>query len=290
MVAQRVRRFLLAVPSLIVPAILVLGCGPGDESAAPATSESATPAASDASAPAGEARQGRASKSGPAERLGEEPFDSAELGALHGEIRFSGEPPERFALGAASSKECSHHQDVDQRANEVVVNDGKLANAYVYLKSGYDPAKIPPAAATTATLEQKGCMYVPRVLAVRAGATLQVTNGDPTSHNVHTRAKRNPEVNKTMGANQAPLEFRLEKPERPVPFKCDIHPWMGAAVFVEEHPWFAVTDEAGRFRIPDVPPGEYVVEVIHERLGAQRGSVTVTAGRSSGVTFTFDAD
>jgi len=286
MVAHRARCFLTGLASL-----LVVACGSGDEQPAPAAGAPSSPSApAETAAPAAESHGGRASKTGPAESLGEEPFDSAELGALHGEIRFSGEPPERFALGAASSKECSHHANVDQRANEVVVNDGKLVNAYVYLKSGYDPAKIPPAAAATATLEQQGCMYVPRVLAVRAGTTLQVANGDPTSHNVHTRGKRNPEMNRNMGANQAPLELRLDKVERPVPFKCDIHPWMGAAVFVEEHPWFAVTDEAGRFRIPDVPPGEYVVEVIHEKLGTQRGSVTVTPGKSSGVAFTFDAD
>jgi hypothetical protein len=74
-----------------------------------------------------------------------------------------------------------------------------------------------------------------------------------------------------------------------VRFTCDIHPWMGAAVFVEEHPWFAVTDESGAFRIPGVPPGEYVVEARHEHkdIRAAAGKVTVKAGESQGFTLTM---
>jgi hypothetical protein len=116
-----------------------------------------------------------------------------------------------------------------------------------------------------------------------------VTNEDPTTHNVHTKSKLNSEINKTMGAGQAPLEFRFERSERPVPFKCDIHPWMGAEVYVEEHPWFAVSDAQGRFRIEDVPPGEYVVEALHADLKSARGRVSVRAGTASGIAFTFRA-
>jgi len=278
MVAQAALRSSVLSASLLVLAS-VSACG-GDEPAASAP-ETAPESSSAEPASAGGTRRAVAK----AESSGEEPYDSAELGALHGEILFTGTAPERFTLGAAQTSGCRDHPDVDQRANEVVVADGKLAGAYVYLKSGFDAARIPAPSADVVTLEQKGCMYVPRVLALRVGQTLQVTNGDPTAHNVHARAKRNPELNKSMGAAQAPIEFRFEKAERPVPFKCDIHPWMGAAVFVEEHPWFAVSDGAGRFRIADVPPGEYVVEVVHERLGETRGSATVTAGRSSGVVF-----
>ncbi len=155
------------------------------------------------------------------------------------------------------------------------------------LDSGFDRARIPPVPDTPVTLDQKGCMYVPRVVALRVGQVLRVTNDDPTNHNVHTRPKRNEALNRNMGAQQPALEFRFDKPERPVPFACDIHPWMGAAVFVEEHPWFAVTDAHGAFQIRDVPPGEYVVEATHESLGKVSGSVTVVAGKSTGFTLTL---
>jgi len=216
-----------------------------------------------------------------------EPFDSTSLGGLHGTILFQGEAPERFDQGVSARSECQHHSGVDQRANAVVVNAGKLAGAFVTLSSGYDKTAIPAFSGDAAILDQKGCMYVPRVLGVRVGQTIRVTNLDPASHNVHTKGKRNREANTTMGAKQTPLELVFERPELPIPFKCDIHPWMGAAVFVEEHPWFAVSDEAGAFRIRDVPPGEYVVQAIHEGLGKVSGSVKVAAGSSTGFTLSF---
>jgi len=222
-----------------------------------------------------------------AREIGEEPYESAELGALHGEILFEGEVPERFLLGASQMKECQHHPEVDQRFNVVVVNDGRLAHAYVHILSGYDDTRVPAPPEVPVTLGQRGCMYVPRVLGLQLGQKLLVENGDPTTHNVHVFAKRNPGSNRSMGANQAAMEYRFEKPELPVDFKCDIHPWMGAEVFVEPHPWFAVSDEHGRFHIPAVPPGEYVVEVVHGTLGKTSGGVSVKAGRSQGIAFTL---
>jgi plastocyanin len=284
-----VARSSLAFPlrwSLFLVALAAAGCG---EEPAPSAPAPEAPAASEASEPASAPAPSSGGRRGAAAATttGEEPYESLELGALHGTIRFEGKAPERFPLGAAASNECKHHPEVDQLSNVVLVEDGMLANVFVTLDSGYDRAKVPPAPAESVTLEQKGCMYVPRVLALRAGQTLRVSNDDPTTHNVHTRAKRNAELNRNMGAGQAALEFTFDKPERPVPFQCDIHPWMGAAVFVEEHPWFAVSDAAGRFRIRDVPPGNYEVEAIHETLGKVSGKVTVKAGSSTGITLTL---
>jgi plastocyanin len=259
---------------------LAPACGGGDEPARTSTPDEGTPQAA-AEAPSGAGRRARGAA--PAEVTGEEPYASSSLGAVHGSISFVGKVPERFALGASSNADCEHHPEVDQRANVVVVNDGKLAGAFVTLELGEAPSTVPPPERTPARLEQKGCMYVPRVLALRVGQPLLVTNDDPTNHNVHTRSKRNPGINRNMGAKQPPLEFVFEKPERPVPFACDIHPWMGAAVFVEEHPWFAVSDERGAFEIRDVPPGEHTLELVHESLGKKAVSVRVVAGKSTGV-------
>ena len=261
-------------------AALPPACGGSSDPAPPAESV-AEPATSQATNP------GRGASVPAAELLGAEPYDSAELGALHGEIRFVGAVPERFQLGAAQMKECQHHPEVDQRSNKEIVNAGKLANAFVRLKSGYDKARIPPAPSTPVTLDQKGCMYVPRVLGLQLGQKLLVANSDPTNHNVHARSRKNDELNRNMGAGQPPVEFSFEHGEGPIPFQCDIHSWMGAAVFVEEQPWFAVTDEAGAFHIRDVPPGEYVVEAVHESLGRAQGTVSVAAGKSTGFTLTI---
>lgn len=209
-------------------------------------------------------------------------------GVLSGEVRYTGEVPERFVMGAARKPECTHFGEVDQRSNALVVDDGRLAWAFVHLKSGFDRAAIPPAPAASVRLEQRGCMYVPRGVALRTGQTLVVTNDDPTPHNVHTRGKRNESTNRTMGAGQAPVEFVFERAERPVPFQCDLHPWMEADVWVEEHPWYALTDERGRFRIEGVPPGELVVEALHARAGRTAGKVTVQAGQETRIVLTID--
>jgi plastocyanin len=268
-----------------VASLLGWSCGAAEE---PSPAASSSPAA--AATPGASANPGRPSRGGlaPVATSGEEPYPSAELGALHGTVLFEGTPPERFELGATEKRECKHHPEVDQRSNVLVVDEGKLAGVLVHLRSGYDEKAIPPAPSTPVTLDQRGCMYVPRVLALQLGQKLLVTNSDPTNHNVHTRPKKNAESNKNMGITKDALEIAFEHAEK-VPFACDFHPWMGALVFVEEHPWFAVSDEHGAFRIRAVPPGEYVVEGVHENLGSVAGSVKVSAGKSTGFTLTLRA-
>lgn len=224
-----------------------------------------------------------------AEGIGTEPFASAEWGALWGVVRFSGGDVERFPLGARQKSECNHHPEIDHMSDVTIVNEGRVQNAYVYIKSGFDPDSVPAAPQKTITLDQRGCIYTPHVLALRTGQKLEVANSDPTNHNVNIRAPRNNQMgNKNMGRGQAPLEYVFELRELEIPFKCDIHPWMGAVVYVQDHPWFALTDAEGKFTITDVPPGEYVIEVIHERLGKTRARVKVEAGKASGFALNLD--
>jgi len=277
----------------LVPLIVLLGaaglaCSGEPEGAAAESDGSApeSPTAADGSAPTpGRARGGTRELV-----LGEDQaHDEVEFGALHVTLAFEGTPPEPFLLGAASSPECKHHPEVDQRSNLVLVQDGKLANVFVTLKSGVDPARVPPVPETPVELDQRGCMYVPRVSGVRVGQKLLVLNSDPTAHNVNLQAKRNKASNRSMGANQKALEFVFDQRELGLRAKCDIHPWMGAEIHVEEHPWFGISDSGGAVRITGIPPGEYTVEARHEVYGTQSGKVTIQAGRASRLTGTFRA-
>lgn len=274
--------------SALVLALCFAACGGDAEPAAPTDGAEETPAETTAEpeSPAS-APQGRRGSAAPVKTTDVEPTGD-ELGGLHGTILFSGKAPERFPLGAMQMAECKHHAEVDQRSNVLIVNDGKLANAFVTLRSGWDRASVPAPSASPVTLDQRGCMYVPRVLALQLGQKLLVSNSDPANHNVHAKPRKNAELNRSMGGSQPPLEFDFQHSEM-VPFSCDIHPWMGAAVFVEEHPWFAVTDENGAFRIRGVPPGDYVVEARHEHkdVRAVTGTVTVKGGESQGFTLTL---
>lgn len=289
MVAAPLHRSTLRFPLVLLSALLgasALACSGGSEDApAEAPGTEAGPA-TESSAPAQAGGRGRASELVAGESSA---HDDAQSAALSVTLAFEGTPPERFPLGAASSPECQHHADVDPRSNLVLVQDGKLANVFVTLKSGVDPARVPPVPDTPVELDQKGCMYLPRVVGVRVGQKLHVLNSDPTAHNVNLQAKRNKASNRSMGANQKPLEFVFDQRELGILAKCDIHPWMGAQIHVEEHPWFGISDSGGAVRLTGVPPGEYTVEARHEVYGTLTGKVTLEAGRAAHLSGTFRA-
>jgi plastocyanin len=168
----------------------------------------------------------------------------------------------------------------------VVIGDGGgLKNVFVYVKEGLEGQMfdIPTEAAT---LEQVGCLYTPHVFGVRAGQTLTITNGDETLHNIHAMPKNNKEFNIGQPIKGLKTNKVFEKPEVMVPFKCDVHKWMASYLGVVDHPFFATTDADGRYSIPDLPPGDYVVEAWHEKYGTQQMNVTVGADGAD-ASFTF---
>jgi hypothetical protein len=69
--------------------------------------------------------------------------------------------------------------------------------------------------------------------------------------------------------------------------KCDVHGWMQAYIRVDPHPFHAVTDDQGSFRIRAVPPGEYTLDAWHETLGTLRRTVTVRSQRTTTVDFEY---
>ena len=260
-------------------ALPLLACGASEDPAAPGPASSPDAARTDEVAAA--------------ESLGTEPLpaDAApDLGALHGVIRITGDVPERFPIGARKVADCTTHPDVEHLSDLVLARDGLLQNAFVTLESGYDADAIPPPSSEPVTIDQRGCIYTPHVSAAQKGLQVLVANSDPTTHNVNIHAPRNNRSqNLSMVKGQAPIECEYKRAER-VSLRCDIHPWMSAWLHVSDHPWFDVSDANGAFRIPDVPPGEYVVSATHEEFGDVRGRVTVEAGRSTGFALTFQAD
>ncbi|MGE3842373.1 MAG: carboxypeptidase regulatory-like domain-containing protein, partial [Vicinamibacterales bacterium] len=120
-----------------------------------------------------------------------------------------------------------------------------------------------------------GCRYVPHVFGVQVGQTVRIANKDATLHNVHARPKANLQFNFGQPAAVPPATRVFDQPEVMVPFRCDLHSWMNAYAGVVAHPFFAVTDEAGRFQIKGLPDGTYTIGAWHEQLGIQTQSITV---------------
>ncbi len=270
-------------------------CGSSEETpparqTPPAAAGDTSPAPPSPSAPPETTERTRSSSARPGatENLAAEPYASETLGALHGEVRFLGVPPERFKIVASEKPECAAHPEIDHLSELVIVNDGKLQNVLVRLTRGVDVTKVPPPPAEPAHLDQRGCTYVPHVLALQAGRTLLVGNSDAFTHNVNVTARKNDiSSNHNVGADQR-LTIEPAKDELSIRFKCDIHPWMGSWLHVIEHPWFAVTDAHGAFQIRDVPPGKYTVELVHEEYGKLTArDVVVEAGKSTGIAASY---
>jgi plastocyanin len=109
----------------------------------------------------------------------------------------------------------------------------------------------------TARMDQRNETFVPHVLAIVAGATVEFPNSDHTYHNVFSLSKTRPfDLGRYAVGRSKSIRF-----ERPgiVRVFCDIHSHMSAFILVFAHRYFAVTDEEGRYRIDSVPPGTYTV-------------------------------
>jgi hypothetical protein len=200
----------------------------------------------------------------------------AGFGTLVGTVTFDGAAKERPPL-VAKGDPTLKPEDKDVCAAEpvpdeslLVNSDSKgLANVVIFLEKR--PANIKPELAappkTPVYFDQKGCRFLPHVLAFQAGQPLLVISGDKVPHNTHTRPKRNPEFNQLISPEDRtgkPCDYK--KPESgPISVVCDLHPWMKAYHFPVDHPYVAVTDKDGKFKIDGLPAGKHSFNVWHER-------------------------
>jgi plastocyanin len=217
--------------------------------------------------------------------------DAATAGTITGKITFEGQRPAVELVRMASDAGCVQGAGPNPQSDAVLIaNDGGLQNVFVYIKDGLDPAYTFDVPTDPVILDQKGCFYAPRVLGVRAGQSLEVSNDDPTFHNVHAMPKMNMEFNQGLNVRGSRLRRTFTTPEVMVRFKCDVHGWMAAWLGVVSHPYFAVTGADGSFSLKGVPPGTYTVEAWHERFGTKLAQVTVAANQTGTASFTFSSN
>jgi hypothetical protein len=111
-------------------------------------------------------------------------------------------------------------------------------------------------------------MYEPYVMGVIVDQKFQVRNSDGLLHNVHATPRSNPEFNFGQTLQGQVNERSFHSPELFIRVKCDVHPWMFAYISVIPHPFFAVTDTNGFFRLPaGLPFGNYTVAAVHQKAG-----------------------
>ena len=207
-------------------------------------------------------------------------------GSVSGTIAYAGQPPPRAKIDMSADAIC-FQSNKNARAEHVVVTDGRLANVFVYVKSGAAVDNFTfGVPATPVVVDQSGCRFVPRVVGLQAGQSLAVLNSDPTNHNVHPVPIKNPEWNQSQPPQGTPIEKRFNQPEIMIPIKCNQHPWMKAWVGVLNHPFFAVSARDGSYRIEGLPPGDYTIAIWHEVLGEQTTSVFIAGREDKTLNFT----
>src|SRR5262249_31650267 len=185
--------------------------------------------------------------------------DASTAGVITGTVHYTGaKKPRGKPIDMSEEPACVEAHPGKAYDESLVTNGrGALENVFVYVKSGLE-GKTFETPATPVVIDQRGCWFRPRVFGIQIGQTLQVTNSDPVTHNIHPLAQVNREWNHSQGQGDAPLARRFIKPEIMIRVKCNIHSWMRAYIGVLAHPYFAVTRDDGSFEIRNIPPGDYV--------------------------------
>ena len=210
------------------------------------------------------------------------PIDPNTVASVSGTVKFDGAAPKAAKIDMSQDPACKGANT----AETVVADNGNLANVFVYVKDGLGNRTfdVPTQAVT---IDQQGCRYHPHVLGVMAGQNVQIKNDDQTTHNIHPTPKDNREWNESQPPAAAPIEKNFAREEIMLTAKCNQHPWMKMYINVVKSPFYAVTGPDGKYEIKGLPPGDYTIAFVQEKLGEQDQKVTLAAKDSKTVDASF---
>lgn len=190
--------------------------------------------------------------------------DSTTAGTISGTVTFDRPQAKPVMLDMSQDPACPQGPQPADSAR----HGNAAPNVFVYIKEGLGNARfgVPE---TPQVLNQIGCRYVPHMMGVMVGQTLEIRNDDRAQHNVHPMPRANNEWNESQMPRGKPILRVFQKPEMMMPIQCNQHPWMKTWLNVMDHPYFAVTSEDGRYEIRNLPPGEYTVAAVTGSLNEQ---------------------
>jgi plastocyanin len=200
---------------------------------------------------------------------------SCRAGAITGVVRAEGK--DAPAPDGAGGKYESRKFKFAER-----INYAELRDFVVYIEH---PAPVKPSQPIIKTISQKGATFMPRVMPIVAGTTIEWPNQDDIYHNVFSISEAKPfdlDLYKSPEVKRVPFD----KPGR-VDVFCSIHTTMSCVILVLENPWFAVSDSKGGYTITNVPPGNYTLKAWHERLPTATKQIVVPEHGDLKVDFTL---
>lgn len=196
-------------------------------------------------------------------------------GRIEGQVRLVMPPASATPSGVYPSR----------RVSRPAPKAAEIASVVVFIK---DMPRQPNLTTTTATITQKDETFVPRVVAITRGSTVDFPNFDPFFHNVFSLS-RGATFDLGRYPKGATKSQRFENAGL-VKVYCHIHSHMTASIMVFDHQYFRMPSPDGSFAIDDVPAGTHQVSAWHERIGENLMQVRVEAGRTARVEFALPVE
>ena len=207
----------------------------------------------------------------------------AGLGFLTGVIRLSG-------IGVATRTIVENSTDPEicgrqHTLQDLIVGPDRGIRYVIAALVDVPQARIPQVVGKPLTIDNRGCRFAPHVSVVTVGTVIEATNSDPVLHTTHLYGAM--ETNFALPTAGLRVS-RVAEGVGMVVIKCDVHGWMQSFLRIDPHPFHAVTDATGTFRINNIPPGDYTLEFWHERLGQVHRSIRIEPAQTTEVTLSYD--
>ncbi len=202
---------------------------------------------------------------------------SGSNGAIEGFVHLVGKgiPSATTVENATDPEVCGRHHSLE----DLVVSPENRGIRYaIAALVGVPKDRVPGRLPKRVVLDNRDCRFDPHVGVATVGDTIVATNGDPTLHTTHYYGVLRGNISLPASGM---MVSRVARFAGTISVLCDVHGWMKSFIRVDEHPFHAVTDAQGHFRIFEIPPGSYTLELWHEKLGTQQVPVHIEPGTTS---------